>query len=127
MTKPNVTTLEAGRCLQILQAANGPIVAAELARKLGLAGCRETQRRRVREIVKHLKDNSGAMIVASLQSGYWLTEDEQLWRDYLLHRQIDAKRILGETHKRKKMLADPSGQGRLFESRIHYGVASCIV
>lgn len=58
------------------------------------------------------------MIVATQQQGYWLTEDEQLWKEYLEGRQIDAKRILGETHKRKRQLADAQGQRFLFDRRV---------
>jgi len=50
---------------------------------------------------------------------------DSLWRDYLEGRQIDAKRILGETGKRKKMLSDAKGQGMLFEQRIQMGCATC--
>ena len=124
MSKPNVTADEAAKCLRVLQGAASPIVAAELARKLGLGGSRESRRRHVRAIVEHLRDK-GSMVIATLQQGYWLTKDEQLWKDYLEGRQIDAKRILGETHKRKK-LVDATGQGLLFEpARICCGVATC--
>jgi biotin operon repressor len=123
VTKVNITTLEAAKCLSFLESAAAPIVAAELAKKLRLSGSHETQRRHVRAIIKYLRDN-GSQIVATLQGGYFLTEDPVLWRDYLEGRQIDAKRILGETHKRKKMLTDSQGQGVLFENRICFGVAS---
>ena len=111
-------------CLSILESADEPIVAAELARRLHLGGLRETQRRHIREIVKLLRDN-GSMIAATLQGGYFLTEDTQLWRDYLKGRQIDAKRVLGVTHKKKKLIAS-QGQRLLFEPpRISCGVATC--
>lgn len=123
MNKANITTLEAARCLSLLETAAEPMVAAKLARRLILAGSRETQRRHVRAIVEHLRDN-GSHIVATLTSGYWLTKDDRIWRDYLEGRQIDAKRILGETHKRKR-IAGSKGQGMLFEMRICCGVATC--
>ncbi len=126
MSRPNITTFEAARCLSLLESAEGPIVAAELAQRLYLAGSRETQRRHVRAIVKHLRDN-GSQIIATLQGGYFLTQDSQVWRDYLEGRQIDAKRVLGETHKRKRMLTDAAGQGVLFEQRVSRGCASCVV
>ena len=85
-----------------------------------LASCR--QPRITAAIIEHLRDN-GSMIVATLQQGYWLTEDSSLWRDYLEGRQIDAKRVLGETHKRKRQLTE--GQGFLFDMRINCGVATC--
>ena len=123
MTKANVTTDQAAKCLGILKKAAAPIVAADLAAKLGLSGSRESQRRHVREIVKHLRDN-GSWIVATLKGGYWLTMDEKLWRDYQEGRQIEAKRIIGSAHKEKKMLTDSQGQGLLFERRVRCGVAS---
>jgi len=124
MSKANITTVEAAKCLSILREANKPIVAAELAYRLGLAGSRESQRRHVRALIKRLRDD-GSKIIATLWGGYFLTEDEQLWRDYLDGRQIDAKRILGETHRRKKNLA-AGQQQMLFEPpRICCGVATC--
>jgi len=122
MPGPNITAEETAKCLRVLEQAQKPMVAVELARSLQLAGCRESQRRHVRAIIKHLRDN-GSMIVATRQEGYWLTEDSSLWRDYLEGRQIDAKRILDETHKRKKQMTE--GQGFLFDMRIRCGVATC--
>ena len=119
----NVTTQLAARCLEILRAAAQPLVAAELAHRLALAGSRETQRRHVRALVRHLRDDCAAKIIATTQSGYWLTDDPDLWADYLEGRQIDAKRILGVTGKKKKrMLMDRSGQGILFGPRISMGI-----
>jgi len=112
MNEPNVTTDACAACLRILQSSNEPLVAAELAVRLQLAGNRETQRRHIRAIVKHLRDN-GSRIVATLAGGYWLTEDDELWREYNEGRQIDAKKIFAETHRRK-MLMDQKGQGVLF-------------
>jgi len=109
--------------LNILELAEEPIVAAELAQRLYLTGSRETQRRHVREIIKHLRDNS-SQIIATLWGGYYLTADLKLWRDYLEGRQIDAKRILGQTHKRKRMLTDAAGQGTLFNNRRICGCAT---
>jgi len=99
-------------CLRHLQAAEGPTTAVELADKLMLTGSRETRRRKIRAIVRRLRDG-GAMIVATLHGGYWLTDDESLWAQYLDGRQIDAKRILGDAY-RKKMVTDRKGQGMLF-------------
>ena len=108
-----ISTKEAARCLEVFESACEPIVAADLAVMLYLSGSRETQRRKVRAIVEQLR-KSGAMIIAANTSGYWLTEDPQLWADYLEGRQIEAKRILSDTYKKKKMLADGKGQGLLF-------------
>ena len=100
-----VTTTEAARCLRLLEQQERPIVAADLAQLLGLAGVRETQRRTVRRIVQRLRDD-GAHVVATLQGGYWLTEDKQTWRDWLEHRKIDGKVIIGEAHRRQKALSE---------------------
>jgi len=114
MDKTNITTDEAAACLRLLRRAGGPMTAAELAATLYFSGKRETQRRHVRALIKHLRDN-GAWIAATLQGGYFLTGDPALWRDYNEGRQIDAKKIFGVTHKRKKAaLADRLGQGFLF-------------
>lgn len=99
--------------MEILRLANGPLVAVDIAAKLGLTGKRETQRRRVRELIRKLRDN-GAQIVASLTEGYRLTDDDEANKRYFDTRQIGAKRVLGETHKKKKMLFNDRGQGLLF-------------
>jgi hypothetical protein len=66
----------------------------------------------VRAIIKQLRED-GAMIVATNQ-GYILTDDIDIWKDYLEGRQIDAKRVLAVTHEKKRMAADSKGQGLLF-------------
>jgi len=109
-----MTTAQVGACLQVLKEATEPIVAADLAERLGLAGKRETKRRKVRAMVEHLRDN-GARIIATLNSGYWLTGDSEIWCDYLAKRTIDSKRILGEAYRRRRDAAmGESGQGYLF-------------
>jgi biotin operon repressor len=109
----NITADNCSRCLEILKSATEPIVAAEIARQLGLGGCRETQRREVRAIVTYLREQ-GSMIVASTIEGYWLTEDKDIWKDYQEKRAIDGKRIIAEASKRKKEIGDNNGQGFLF-------------
>jgi len=110
----NVTTDEGARCLEALEGAEAPMTAAQIAAWLRLSGSRETQRRRVRAIVEGLR-KGGSMIVATLQEGYWLTDDAKLYKRYLAGRQIDAKKVLGKTHrKQREMLADSGGQGVLF-------------
>jgi len=120
-----VKTLETSdciaECLRILRQATEPIFAADIAARLGLGGNRETQRRHVRAFIKHLRDN-GSRIIATLHGGYWLTDDAQLWADYLEGRQIDAKKILGETHRRKRVAYDSRGQGSLFGPRFATGL-----
>ena len=98
----NITADEAAKCLEILKATKSPLVAADIAKLMKLSGSHETQRRHVRAIVKHLRDDCSAKIVATLAGGYWLTDDEQLWSAYLEGRQIDAKHILGDTSQKKR-------------------------
>jgi len=118
----SVTTLEAAKCRRLLETAFEWLTAAQIAAYLQLAGKRETQRRHVRAIIRQLRDN-GSKIVASLQGGYWLTkDDDSLWKDYNEHRQIHAKRIIGEAARRKKQIASP-GQEFLFDTRQPVGCA----
>lgn len=99
--------------LQLLQSARTPLTAAELAGRLALPGCRETQRRQIRALVAALREQ-GSWIVATLSGGYWLTRDAALWREYNEHRKIDSKRVLGEAHRRQRQAADAGGQYLLF-------------
>jgi biotin operon repressor len=103
------------RCLQLLEAAAGVrfMTAAEIAEVLRLPGNRETQRRAVRALVEYLRER-GSMIIANLANGYLLTYDPQVYRDYLDGRQIDAKRLLGETGRQKRTICDGWRQGFLF-------------
>jgi biotin operon repressor len=121
MNEVHVTNSDLAGCLTILKETGTPLTAAEIAARLYLAGCRETQRRHVRAIIEQLR-KTGARIVATLSEGYWLTNDLTLWRDYLEGRQINAKIILAETHKRKRMLADAAGQGILFGQKTTIGI-----
>ena len=121
MTRATITTCNAARCLEILKAATEPIVAADLGRRLGLAGERESQRRQVREIVKHLRDQ-GEWICATTQGGYLLTTDRQLWSQYLMHRHIDAAIVIGQSHNRNKAAVDSHGQGLLFQPAAGCGI-----
>jgi biotin operon repressor len=124
MNQSNPTADELSLCMRLLDEAEAPMLAIDIADRLYITGSHETKRRHVRALVQKLRDN-GARIVATTADGYFLTEDESLWRDYLEGRQIDAKRILGETYKRKKMLADSQGQGHLFTlPRIQAGCAT---
>ena len=116
-----ITTCQAAQCRRILENADSPIVAARLAEMLDLSGSRETQRRRVRAIIRDLRETDGAWIVATLQGGYWLTDDPAMWRDYNEGRKIDAKRIIGKAHK-QKMAVDSTGQGVLFGLQTACGI-----
>ena len=107
------TTNEVAQCLRLIK-EQGPILAITIADKLGLAGTRETKRRRIRAIVQHLRNECGTMIVANTMGGYFLTDDSLMWQGYLNGRQVDAKKLLGQTHKKLKMVTDNKGQGLLF-------------
>jgi hypothetical protein len=107
------STDQAAKCLQLIKDC-GPILAVELANKLGIDGERETKRRKIRAIVQHLRNDCGEMIVADLMNGYFTTQDLKVWQDYLDGRQIDAKKLLGITGKQLKMVTDTKGQGLLF-------------
>ena len=121
MQHENVTTDMAAALARLLKARTEPIVAADIAMALKLGGDRETQRRHVRRIVKHLRDG-GSRIVATIAGGYWLTADDAMWKDYLEGRSIDAKRIIGEAAKRKRAI-EPGGQQLLFMPGFRVGVA----
>lgn len=120
MDKPNVTSQEAARCLSILESAGGPMVAAKIAVRLGLGGLRESQRRHVRAIITELREN-GCKVIGDRQNGYSLTDDDRQWRDYLENRQIGAKRVLGQTHRQKK-LTYPDGTVAMFGQRAGVGI-----
>jgi hypothetical protein len=107
------TTNEVAQCLWLIK-EQGPILAIDIADKLGLAGTRETKRRRIRAIVQHLRNECGEMIVADTMGGYFLTDDDLIWQGYLNGRQIIAKKVLGITHRQLKMVTDNRGQGLLF-------------
>ena len=114
MNRVTITAYNAARCLAILKAASGPIVAADLARRLGLTGSRESQRRQVREIISRLRDQ-GEWIVANTQGGYLLTDDPAEWARYNTDRANNGKRVIGRSHNRNKMLTDSRNQGLLFQ------------
>jgi len=115
MDNLQVTSDTARNCLAVLADADQPVVAADIAKMLHLAGSRETQRRRVRAIVKLLRDEASAKIVATLGGGYMITDDDAIWREYLEGKLIDAKRIIGRAaEKKRKVIADRKGQGFLF-------------
>jgi len=112
MDKLHIQPVIAAKVLCLLEEAKEPLVAAVIAQKFHLPGKRETQRRHVRAIIEYLRQH-GSMVIATLSAGYWLTKDEALYKEYLEGRQIDAKRILGETGRQKKTVFY-KGQGILF-------------
>ena len=120
MTRPNITTDNAARCLDILKAATDPITAADLGRRLGLADDRETRRRQVRAIVQHLRDQ-GEWISAKM-GGYQLTDDPTVWAEYNASRAIESKRVIGQSHNRNKAALDSRRQGLLFQPPASCGI-----
>ena len=121
MTRPTITTCNAAGCLEILKAAAVPIVAADLAKRLGLAGSRESQRRQVRAIVTHLR-GQGEWIVATTQGGYMLADDVRAWDRYNARRANAGKRVIGQSHHRTRAAIDSQGQGLLFQPPAHCGI-----
>jgi len=119
--KKIITTIKLDKALDVLKNASDFILAIDLADRLGIVGNHELKRRTIRAIVKILRDN-GHWIIANLSCGYYLTTDVTLWKEYNEGRQIDAKRIIGEASKRKKIV-DPKGQTMLFDNRLHCGCA----
>jgi len=97
--------------LRKLRAAQEPLTAVKLAGLCGLDGSRETRRRKVRAIVKQLRDD-GQQVVAD-GCGYFIAPTDRVWRDYLEGRKIDAKKIFAEIGK-KKRITDGHGQSLLF-------------
>ena len=108
--QPDAAT--AARCLGVLARAGEPLTAAAIAAALRLPGGREWQRRQVRAIVHYLRA-TGCRIVATLAGGYWLTEDDAIWKDYLEHEQSAGVRLIDEARRRQKPLREP-GQQMLF-------------
>ena len=122
MTRPTITTRNAAGCLAILKAAcEMPVVAADLGRRLGLAGSRESQRRQVRAIITHLRDQ-GEWICATFQGGYLLTDEPHVWAVYNAHRANSGKRVIGQSHNRTKAAVDSHGQGLLFQPPVSCGI-----
>jgi len=113
MTPVAVPADRMAACLALLRHADAPLRAAAIADHLGIVGSHETKRRRVREAVDALRGD-GAWIVADTVQGYWLTADPAVWKSWDENRRIDAKAILAESHKRRKMIADAASQGLLF-------------
>ena len=120
MDSNDVTADELAQCLAILKNADGPTTAAQIAARLGLPGCRETQRRRVRAMILTLRDK-GCRIVANQTDGVWLARNDREWRDYLEGRNIKAKTILGVTGPRIRE-AESKGQKLLFGQHYTTGV-----
>lgn len=110
---------ELAKALSVLQDAKGPMTAIEIAARLGLGGCRESQRRRVRAIIEELR-NKGWRIAANQTDGCWIARDDQEWRDYLESRKIEAKQQIGEAHRRKKCTYD-DGTIAMFGQQVGVG------
>jgi biotin operon repressor len=111
---------EVAKTLSILERATGPLTAIEIATRLGLEGCRESQRRHVRAIIEELRDK-GVRIVADRKNGYFITRHDSVWRDYLDGRQIEGKGIIGEAHRRKKCMYE-DGTIAMFGQQVATGI-----
>ncbi len=120
MNRPTITTSNAAACLAILKAADAPIVAADLAKRLGLAGSRESRRRQVREIITHLRDQ-GEWIVGANPGGYRFTNDLIVWAEYNADRANNGKRVIGQSHNRNTAAVDSRGQALLFQPPVSCG------
>jgi len=118
----NITTDEMGQVLRTLQQSNVFILAIDIAARLGLRGNHESNRRHIRSIVKKLRED-GSKIISNMTDGYFLTDDDAIYREWLNDKTIDAKTILAKIHKAKQMLKDSAGQGLLFSQKIHDGCA----
>jgi biotin operon repressor len=111
---------ELSKAVSIFQQAAGPMTAIEIATKLGLEGCRESQRRRVRAIIEELR-NKGWPIAANQKDGCWMAKNAAEWRQYLEGRKIDAKQQIGEAHRRKKCTYD-DGTIAMFGQQVGTGI-----
>lgn len=120
--KTPVSIAQATECLCVLARAERPLLAAEIADRMGMGGSHETKRRKVRKVIKHLRDVDGKWIVATLQEGYWLTADREIWRYRNERQKIDGQRIIAEASRRQKMIMDASGQRLLFAPPAGVGV-----
>lgn len=115
-----ITGPELAKTVSILQQATGPMTAIEVAARLGLAGCRESQRRHVRAIIEELR-NKGVRIVANQIDGCWIAKGDQEWREYLEGRKIEAKQQIGEAHRRKKCCYE-DGTTAMFGQQVGTGI-----
>lgn len=115
-----ITGPELAKALSILQEAKEPMTAIEIAARLGLSGCRETQRRHVRAIIEELRDK-GVRIAANQIDGCWIAKDDEEWRNYLEGRKIEAKEQIGEAHRRKKCTYD-DGTIAMFGQQMATGI-----
>jgi hypothetical protein len=108
-------TSDQTKVLNFLRKATEPIVAVQLAGRAGICyGLgHEAKRRHVRQVVHDLR-KLGHKIVSSTIGGYWLTEDDALWSEYLDKRMIDAKRLIGDAKRKQRQLDANKGQGMLF-------------
>ena len=115
-----ITTPELALTISILDAAKGPMTAIEIAAKLHLEGCRESQRRHVRAIIEELR-NKGVRVVANQIDGCWIAKDDNEWREYLEGRKIEAKQQIGEAHRRKKCSYN-DGTIAMFDQQVGTGI-----
>ena len=98
-------------------AASGPVTAKALATVCGIDGGYETQRRRIREAVKHGREKLGYRFCADAD-GYWLARNAAEWAKFREARV--AKQRFGfvrDARCQRAVTERLDGQGMLFETR----------
>ena len=105
------------QALNALENAARPVTAAALANLLELTGSRETQRRKVRAIVRALR-KAGHRVCANLSTGYWLARSGQEWSDYQAAVKAKACFAFVEISRNKSAATDrANNQGSLFPEK----------
>ncbi len=82
-----------GQLLAVLQGADRPIPAIELAERLAIEGNHESKRRSIRKLVEKL--HAGGYAVCAdchgTEGGYWLARSDKEWHEYKETRQGGAR------------------------------------
>ncbi len=95
-----------------------PLTAIELAKACGILGSHESKRRRVRELISHLRERGGLRICASSgkpeDCGVWFARDDDEWRRYREARRNKAKFEFVAVRRMTEAVSErKSGQMRL--------------
>jgi len=106
-----------------LELATGPVTARTLAAICNVTGDVQTQRRKVREVVRHCRTINGTRICATTgkpgtEAGYWMARDAAEWAAYMNARRehavftfVEVKRVQEAAREQR------SGQQKLFETQ----------
>ena len=98
-----------------------PISAVELADAAGIPGLHETKRRRVRELIRELREQGRRVCAGSghdTDCGLWLARDDAEWRAYLESRRSMLRFEFAELSRTQRAASERgAGQGTLFETR----------